>query len=421
MRSLAISTSFFLFSVVFATLNILTGGTKGPAPYHEPPSCKHFKNKYGCFENARLAKSYEVIQRFKTKIKVDNNSGKYLKTWYGTDVCSYNGFKCDIRPDVKEKAVAAVDFNGFKFTGRNGTLPLDGFFDELDDLAIFHANSNNFTGTVPFNASKIKYLYELDLSNNKISGNFPMKTIGAMNLTFLDLRFNSLRGSVPPQVFNLSLDVFFINNNGFASQTLPTNLGDTSAVYLTFANNNFTGPITRSIGRARNLLEVLFLNNQLSGCLPYEIGNLSQATVFDASMNKLTGPIPYSFGCMKKIQILNLANNRLYGEVPEIVCELPMIDNLTLANNYFTSIGPSCYNLMLKKKLDVTKNCIYGLPNQRSEAECVAFMRKKKACKRITTFYFVPCEKHDYYKYSDEGDRSPAARTYSTLTPHHRL
>ncbi|KAL4354040.1 hypothetical protein GQ457_06G002840 [Hibiscus cannabinus] len=440
MRSLSISTSILLFTVVChsclatnydplarrETLDIIIGGAEAPAPYYEPPPCKHFKNEYGCFENARLAKSYEVIQRFKTKIKVDKNSIRYLKTWHGTNVCKYNGFKCDKRPDVKEKAVAAVDFNGFKFAGYNGTLPLDGFFDELDDLAIFHANSNNFTGTVPFNASKIKYLYELDLSNNKISGDFPIKTVAAMNLTFLDLRFNSLRGSVPPQAFNLTLDVLFINNNGFASQTLPTNLGDTTAVYLTFSNNNFTGTIPRSVGKAPNLLEVLFLNNQLTGCLPYEIGNLSRATVFDASTNKLTGPIPYSFGCMKKIQILNLANNRFYGEVPEIVCKLPNIVNLTLANNYFTSIGPACYDLMLKKRLDVSKNCIFGLPNQRSEAECAAFLWKRKVCNRIATFYLVPCEKHGYSKYSDDGDRSaatagPVAKTYRTLTPHHRL
>ncbi|GMJ06843.1 hypothetical protein like AT3G19320 [Hibiscus trionum] len=440
MRTLSISTSFLFFTIVLhsciasnydplikrETLDIIIGGGEAPAPDDEPPPCKGFENENGCFENARLAKAYAVIQRFKTKIKVDNNSNKYLKTWCGTDVCKYQGFKCDIRPDVREKAIAAVDFNGFKFAGCDGTLPLNGFLDELDDLAIFHANSNNFTGTVPFKASKIKYLYELDLSNNKIVGNFPMNAVGAMNLTFLDLRFNSLIGSVPPQVFNLTLDVFFINNNRFAPQTLPANLGDTTAVYLTFANNNFTGSIPPSIGRARNLLEVLFLNNQFTGCLPYEIGNLSQATVFDASSNKLTGPIPYSFGCMKKIQILNLARNQFYGEVPEIVCQIPAIANLSLANNYFTSIGPACRHLILKKKLDIAKNCIFDLPNQRSKAECDAFLWKKKACMRPATFYLIPCEKHGYYsKKSGEGDRSaaggPATVTYSTLTPHHRL
>ncbi|XP_017614641.1 uncharacterized protein At4g06744-like [Gossypium arboreum] len=449
MGTLSFSTSILLFAIVFHSclaasnddpltgtkreaLEIIIGGGEGEAPSPSDefplpsPPCKHFQNENGCFENARLAKAYDVIQRFKEKIKVDANSKKYLKTWYGTDVCKYRGIYCDIRPDVKEKAVAGVDFNGAKFAGCDGTLPLDGFFDELDDLAIFHANSNNFTGSVPFKASKIKYLYELDLSNNKIAGGFPMKTLSAMNLTFLDLRYNSLKGTVPQQAFDLTLDVFFINNNNFAPQMLPTNLGDSTAVYLTFANNNFTGSIPASIGKARNLLEVLFLNNQLTGCLPYEIGNLTQSTVFDASSNKLTGPIPYSFGCLKKMQILSLANNQFYGEVPETVCELPMLNKLSLSNNYFTHVGPACRGLIEKKKLDVKKNCIYGLPNQRSEKECAAFFLKKKDCPRMETFYLVPCVKHgyDYYKYSDEGKSpaaAPPARTYSTLTPHHRL
>ncbi|KAL1106278.1 hypothetical protein V6Z11_D04G191600 [Gossypium hirsutum] len=402
MGTLSLSTSALLFTIVFHSclaasnddpltgtkreaLEIIIGGGGGeaPSPSDEfPPSsppCKHFQNENGCFENARLAKAYDVIQRFKEKIKVDANSEKYLKTWCGTDVCKYRGIYCDIRPDVKEKAVAGVDFNGAKFAGCDGTLPLDGFFDELDDLAIFHANSNNFTGTVPFKASKIKYLYELDLSNNKIAGGFPMKTLSAMNLTFLDLRYNSLKGSIPA-----------------------------------------------SIGKARNLLEVLFLNNQLTGCLPYEIGNLTQSTVFDASSNKLTGPIPYSFGCLKKMQILSLTNNQFYGEVPETVCKLPMLNKLSLSNNYFTHVGPACRGLIEKKKLDVKKNCIYGLPNQRSEKECVEFFLKKKDCPRMETFYWVPCVKHgyDYYKYSEEGKSpaaAPSARTYSTLKPHHRL
>ncbi|XWS62935.1 hypothetical protein CRYUN_Cryun06bG0053500 [Craigia yunnanensis] len=454
-----ISASLFLFTIIFhscllhevasedpligtkrETLEIIIGGggeAPVPSPENEkcpppppepecpppPPPCK-FRTANGCFENERLAKAHDVIQKFKKRIQVDDNSIKYTKTWQGNDVCKYNGFKCETRPDVKEKAVAAVDFNGAKFAGCGGSLPLDGFIDGLDDLAIFHANSNNFTGTIPFGVSKIKYLYELDLSNNKMVGDFPMKVLGATNLTFLDLRFNSIKGVVPPQVFKLDLDVLFINNNNF-EQRLPDNLGDTPVLYLTFANNKFTGPIPPNIGRARNLLEVLFLNNQLKGCLPYEIGNLSQATVFDVGSNKLTGPIPYSFGCLKKIELLNLANNEFYGEVPEIVCQLYKLENFSLSNNYFTWVGPACRNLILKKKLDVRNNCILDLPSQRSKAECAAFFLRKQSCERKESFKWVPCIKGGY-NYSNSTEKSdqestasvPSARTYSTLIPH---
>ncbi|XVE49232.1 hypothetical protein DITRI_Ditri01bG0066100 [Diplodiscus trichospermus] len=454
------STSLLLFAIIFhsclhhqvasddpligtsrETLEIIIGGggSQAPAPCTDneyctpppppppcpppPPPCK-FQTASGCFENARLAKAHDVIQKFKKRIQVDANSIKYTKTWQGTNVCKYKGFKCEKRPDVKEKAVAAVDFNGAKFAGRGGSLPLDGFIDGLDDIAIFHANSNNFTGTIPFRVSKIKYLYELDLSNNNLVGDFPVRVLGATNLTFLDLRFNSIKGVLPPQVFKLDLDVLFVNNNKF-QQRLPDNLGNTPVLYLTFANNNFTGPIPPSIGRAPNLLEVLFLNNQLQGCLPYEIGNLCKATVFDVGSNKLTGPIPYSFGCLKKIEILNLANNEFYGEVPEIICQLSKLENFSLSNNYFTVVGPACRDLIKKKKLDVRNNCIFDLPSQRSKAECDAFFFRKQYCERPESFYWVPCIKGGYShsnsaEKSDQGSTAsvPSARTYSTLIPH---
>ncbi|KAL0004613.1 hypothetical protein SO802_012174 [Lithocarpus litseifolius] len=141
---------------------------------------------------------------------------------------------------------------------------------------------------------------------------------------------------VPPQVFNLDLDVLFINNNYFYD-TLPSNLGNTPALYLTVANNLFNGPIPQSIGNAKDtLVEVLFLGNRLDGCLPYEIGLLKKAAVFDVSSNYLSGPIPLSFQCLFKIEVLVLARNQFYGEVPEAVCKLPNLSNFSL----------SCVNLV---------------------------------------------------------------------------
>nr|POF23059.1 pollen-specific leucine-rich repeat extensin-like protein 1 [Quercus suber] len=109
----------------------------------------------------------------------------------------------------------------------------------------------------------------------------------SQTVTFLDLRFNNFHDKVPPHVFNLDVDVLFINNNYFYD-TLPSNLGNTPALYLTVANNLFNGPIPQSIGNAKDtLVEVLFLGNKLDGCLPYEIGLLKNAKVFDVSFNQL--------------------------------------------------------------------------------------------------------------------------------------
>lgn len=318
-------------------------------------------------------------------------------------------------------AVAGADFNGYGFSGPK--FKLYDFLEQLEDLAIFHANSNNFTLTIP-NTAKVRYLYEIDVSNNKLSGQFPMEVLNVKNLSFLDLRFNSFSGAVPPGLFNLKLDALFINNNKF-SQELPQNLGSTTALYITFANNRFTGPIPRSIGKAKYLLEVLFLNNRFSGCLPYEIGFLRNATIFDASSNLLTGPIPQSFGCLASMRLLNLAGNHFYGSIPEMVCKLPKLANLSLSDNYFTEVGPECRKLIAKKRVDVKMNCILDLPYQRSPEECRKFFSKPRNCPDHKSMTYVPCKNNGYLSNATETSdhqesmvAAPPPRTYDVLKPH---
>lgn len=213
------------------------------------------------------------------------------------------------------------------------------------------------------------------------------------DLSFFDIRFNFFTGFVPPQVFVKNFDFLFINNNNFGMK-LPINFGSTTTPYITLANNKFTGPIPRSIGKASaSLTEILLLNNQLTGCIPYEVGFLKTATVFDAGENSLTGPLPCSLGCLEKIEQLNFAGNFLYGQVPEVVCELGNLLNLSLSDNYFTKIGPSCRKLVRNGVLDLRKNCIRGLPDQRSPLDCLLSYLFRYPCPFPATYGFVPCEK----------------------------
>ncbi|KAJ4778738.1 Leucine-rich repeat (LRR) family protein [Rhynchospora pubera] len=343
------------------------------------------------FQNMKQFLAYLVIQRFKRTITYDplNITG----TWVGTRICdnddlnTYRGFFCDTPPNTTDLTVASIDFNGFHL----GAPTLDGFINGFPDLALFHANSNNFGGTVP-NLLGLQYLYELDFSNNKLSGLFPTNVVPLSGLAFLDLRFNFFQGHVPPPIFLIGYEALFLNNNFFNS-SIPANLGSSPVEYLTFANNRFTGPIPVSIcNTSSTVLEVLFLNNQLSGCLPYEIGYLRDITVFDAGLNKLTGHIPLSFGCLSNVQELNLAQNYLYGEVPEVVCQLARtgnLVNLSLSDNFFTALGVNCWDLIHNNVLDVRWNCIPGLPHQRPFEECAWFLSLPKLCPLVP---YMPCE-----------------------------
>ncbi|KAL5562448.1 hypothetical protein UlMin_032195 [Ulmus minor] len=401
-------------------LEIIIGGGGGSSPPPEPiPHSNPLE---------RLQLAQRVILKFKQQIDVDcgGDPKGITKTWIENgDVCKYKGFTCDTLPGKGGKrAVSGVKFNGYRFVGKNNKqLNLQGFLDQLPDLAFFHANSNNFTSTVPPNigTDRIKYFYELDLSNNKLQGEFPKEVLKATNLTFLDLRFNCFHGTIPSDLFKLDVQVIFINNNNFEQQ-LPYNLGETPALYLTFANNKFSGLIPSTIGNASKLIEVLFLNNSLSGCLPYEIGYLKNATLFDASLNQLTGPIPYSFACLEKMELLNFASNQLYGEVPELVCKLPKLEKLTLSNNYITHVGPACRKLIDRKVLNVKNNCILDIPNQKSKAECAHFFSTPKHCPNEKLMSYVPCKKQRYFhgkEYSKDKREAPAPApvTYGALVP----
>ncbi|XP_050266522.1 uncharacterized protein At4g06744-like [Quercus robur] len=144
-----------------------------------------------------------ITKELKRNITYDPKG--YTCTWVGNNYCLFKGFYCDTVPDLNITGLARITFNGARFGAH---------------------------------------------------------ILGATNLTFVDLRFNTYAGIVPRRLFDLDTNVLFVNNNGF-NQTIPATLGNTPALYLTLANNHFTGEIPRSIGQAWNtLLEVLFLNNK---------------------------------------------------------------------------------------------------------------------------------------------------------------
>ncbi|EXB56501.1 Uncharacterized protein L484_008882 [Morus notabilis] len=378
--------------VEFVTSHHRSRGRSPPPPPTTPKLLE--------FADERLAVVYPVIQKFKSIITSDPLN--ITKSWVGSDICNYTGFYCESPPDnASAMAVASVDFNGFQLSAPT----LDGFLDQLPDIALFHANSNNFSGTLSPNIAKLKYLYELDVSNNKLSGSFPNAVLGMESLSFLDIRFNLFTGSVPPQIFlQINLEALFINNNNFTQIKLPDDLRTSShIIYLTLANNKFIGPIPPSIAKLfSSVTEVLLLNNELTGCLPYEIGFLKEAVVFDVGNNRLTGPLPFSLACLEKVEQLNFAGNLLYGMVPEVVCdELKNLANFSLSDNYFTYVGPLCRRLIERGVLDVRRNCIPDLPYQRSMEECGAFFSyPRRFCPYMWSYNHIPCQPPHYPRYS---------------------
>lgn len=304
----------------------------------------------------------------------------------------------------KELTVTAVILNGFGLRAPT----LRGFVDQLPDLLLFHAASNNFGSDIP-RLDNLPYKYQLSVGrhdlqfrqNELLRGQGQNTISGGCVTATINYHFNigfttdKGRGIIPvPGITDAK--ALLLNYNNLSGQ-LPTNLGFSKLSYLALANNKLTGPIPSSVAHLQDsLLEVLLLNNQLAGCLPHQLGMLTKAAVIDAGMNQLTGPVPSSFSCLTSVEQLNLAGNRLYGEVPDALCKLAgpagRLANLTLCSNYFTSVGPACLSLIKDGVLNVRNNCISGFANQRGPAECASFLNQPNKCPAATTQVTCPAE-----------------------------
>lgn len=86
------------------------------------------------------------------------------KSWVGSVTCSYEGSYCENPPGNNFAiALASIDFNSF----RPNAPTLDGFIDKLPHITLIHANTIDFIHTTTSQITKLPYLYELDLSNDK--------------------------------------------------------------------------------------------------------------------------------------------------------------------------------------------------------------------------------------------------------------
>ncbi|CAN6238651.1 unnamed protein product [Urochloa humidicola] len=370
----------------------------GPAGH---PVLPHQTNQYSYFPNERLYRAHLVIQRFKKTISSDPKN--ITATWTGHDICgktTYLGFYCATPTGTsKELTVIGIIWNGYGLRAPK----LQGFIDQLPDLAFFHSASNYFGSDIP-RLNVLPYLFNLNVEKD-----IPVQPTGEthfggdaaamypcinghirflINITTPNPPKMRWGRWIPSGVTNAR--AFLLNYNDL-SGPLPTDIGFSKLSYLALANNRLTGSIPPSIRYLQgSLFEVLLLNNQLSGCLPNELGMLHKATVIDAGKNQLTGPIPPSFSCLTSVEQLNLGENRLYGQVPDALCKLAAgpagrLANLTLSGNYFTSVGTACAALIKDGVLDVKNNCIPGLAGQRKLAECAAFQSLPKTCPASTS------------------------------------
>ncbi|KAL9256060.1 Cuscuta receptor 1-like protein [Drosera capensis] len=250
----------------------------------------------------------------------------------------------------------------------------------FSSLRILNLESNRLEGNVPASISLMRFLLQLDLSNNKItidlSGNL---LTGAIPMDFSAREFqltsnNTMIGS-PTKVHPLGSNQF----NG----TIPTTLCELSGLsILDLSHNNFHGSIPSCLTQigladastAVHMYSKIFVGYELNFFASwskkifldksldkqvylYRTGDLDQlvdetvkftakrtdsyqgliveyVSGMDLSSNKLTGEIPPEFGGLSGIYALNLSHNNLSGSIPDTLSKLGKIESLDLSYNH---------------------------------------------------------------------------------------
>ncbi|XP_073268917.1 receptor-like protein 9DC3 [Populus alba] len=239
-----------------------------------------------------------------------------------------------------------------------GTIPST--FSKDNSLEYLNLNGNEIEGKISSSIINCTMLQVVDLGNNKIEDTFPYFLETLPKLQILVLKSNKLQGFVKGSTAYKSfskLRIFDISHNNF-SGPLPTEYfnsleammtSDQNMIYMSatnytgyvyciemtwkgveieftkirstirvldLSNNNFTGEISKVIGKLKALQQLNLSHNSLTGHIQSSLGNLTNLESLDISSNLHTGRIPTQLGGLTFLAILNLSHNHLEGPIP---------------------------------------------------------------------------------------------------------
>ncbi|KAG5401523.1 hypothetical protein IGI04_016130 [Brassica rapa subsp. trilocularis] len=211
----------------------------------------------------------------------------------------------------KVKNLTTLDLSYNYFSGH--ISPSIGNFSHLTTLDL---SKNYFSGWIPSSVGNLSHLTILDLSGNDFIGELP--SFGSMNqMNLLSVEFNKLSGNFPHSLLNLEmLSDLYLSHNQFTG-TLPSNMSSLyNLEYFEAWDNSFSGTLSSSLFTIPSLTYVDLRDNQLKGTL--EFGNISSPSKLTSLVlgnNNFIGPIPKSVSKLVNLQDLDLSRLNTQGPV----------------------------------------------------------------------------------------------------------
>ncbi|KAK4772889.1 hypothetical protein SAY87_027908 [Trapa incisa] len=251
------------------------------------------------------------------------------------DCCDWGGVFCD-SPTHPHRVTAFVH----QYVNSPSRIP-----DAIGDLPylteIFFHKLTNFSGTIPYSITKLKYLKYLDISWVNLTGNIPDFLGQLTSLTYLRLSFNKLTGPIPSSLSQIPNLSFIDLSRNKLTGTIPAslaNLKGNHSFQLFLSHNQLSGHVPDSFAKI-NFFEIDLSRNMLQGGLSILFGHnkttetmyfsrnmfefdmselqLPKSLVqFDISHNKIYGRIPEAMTDLE-LQAFNVSYNRLCGKIPQ--------------------------------------------------------------------------------------------------------
>ncbi|GLU17273.1 hypothetical protein SLE2022_336530 [Rubroshorea leprosula] len=248
---------------------------------------------------------------------------------------------------------AKLMFLDLSYNLLNGTLP-----PWIFRVGYLYLSHNQFQGQINQFQQKQKSLIDLDLSNNKLQGSIPNSIANLVNLSYLDLSSNHFSDLVVSGMFSLqNLETIILSYNNLSLRTnVDANftLPKLTDVFLSSCNlSEFPIFLRHSNG----LQSLVLSKNNIHGNIPEWICEKYYLKILDLSHNNLIGKIP---NCLpKSLSVLNLQANYFDGNIPFGFLEGCRLRNLNLHGNQMDGLLPrSLVNCSMLEVLDVGNNSI---------------------------------------------------------------
>ncbi|KAJ6402712.1 hypothetical protein OIU84_014755 [Salix udensis] len=203
--------------------------------------------------------------------------------------------------------------------------------------------SQNLSGIIPPEFSKLRYLKTLDLSRNIFTGVIPPQW-GTLRLEELSIEGNHFTGSIPPEIGKLiNLEKLIFSSNALTGK-LPAELGKlVNLTDMRINDNNFSGKLPTFIGKWTKVKKLHIQGTSLEGPIPSSIGSLTKLS--DLRISDLTGrgsPFP-PLSDMESMKTLILRNCLLFGEIPEYTGKVEKLKHLDVSFNNLRGEIPSTF------------------------------------------------------------------------------